>query len=63
MINSVINAVIFLPTMLIVAGLCAYGALYLCAFALGFGGSPAKGLKVGKTAQEKLFNKIKKGGK
>ena len=56
MIN-LINAVVFLPTVLILAGLCAYGSLWLCALLFGFGGSPAQGLKVGKNIKEKVFKK------
>ena len=57
---NILNGIIFLPTVFILAGLCAYASLWLCAFVFGFGGNPAKGLKLGKKTQEKLLNK---GGK
>jgi hypothetical protein len=60
MISNIITGIIFFPTMIIVAGLCAYASLWACAFVFGFGGNPTKGLKLGKKAQEKLLNK---GGK
>lgn len=57
---NILNGIIFLPTVLILAGLCAYASLWLCAFVFGFGGNPTQGLKLGKTTKEKVF---KKGGK
>lgn len=60
MVSNIVNTIVFLPALLILAGLCTYGALWALFFAFGFGGSPAKGLKIGKNVNEKTFNK---GGK
>lgn len=60
MISNIITGIVFFPSMFILAGLCAYASLWVCAFVFGFGGNPVQGLKIGKNVQYKVFNK---GGK
>lgn len=60
---TVVNMIIFFPALLIVAGLSVYAGLWLLAFCLGFGGNPTRGLKLGKTVNDKIFNNNKKEAK